>query len=176
MASITGFLQMGKQAAMDGGGVMVGRIASRLIPDQVGISSAISNGGLGSSSATIALAAAQIASGMLVAYAASRLIAGNTGNRLAAAIGAGAFDGVYEDILQGLSIPVVGQYLGDGASQLPMLTKATMGGYSISGYSKTRALPRVAGYSAVDGGAGQADAQRRRGMAGMAGGIIRSPY
>ena len=176
MASIHGFIEMGRLAAMDGGGVMVGRIASRLIPDQVGISNSIAAGSLGSSTATIALAAAQIASGMLVAYAASRLIAGNTGNRLAAAIGAGTFDGVYEDILQGLSLPVVGQYLGDGASQLPMLAKATMGGYSIGGYSKTRALPRVSGYSATDGAAGQADAQRRRGFAGMAGGVIRSPY
>lgn len=179
MASITGLMSMVKYAAMDGAGVMLGRVSSRMIPDQVGIAAGIAAGGMGSTSATLALAAAQLASGMLVAYAASRFL-GSEGQRIAAAVGAGTFDGVYEDILQGMSLPVVGQYLGDGAAQLPMLTRAAMSGYSIGGYSRnaqpgagTR-VARVSGYSAVDGAAGQADAQRRRGFIGMAGGVLRS--
>jgi hypothetical protein len=173
MASINGFLTMLRYAAMDGAGVMAGRVFSRLVPDQLGLTNAISAGNMGSTSATLALAGAQLASGVLFAYAVSR-VGGSAGERWAAAIGAGAFDGVYEDVLQGLQLPVIGQYLGDGACKLPMLTRAAVAGYSMGAYSR-KALPRVSGYSQTGGAQAQAAGVRMRGTIGMAGGIIRQP-
>jgi hypothetical protein len=125
MRGIMGQVQTGLVGGLH---VMLGRVGSRAIPDLTGISSMIATGGLSSAPATAALALAQIASGFIVSFGASKMFGAGAG---AFAL-AGTFDAVIEDLLQGLSLPVIGQYLGDGGSMVTPFARASFAGYSLN--------------------------------------------
>lgn len=131
--STAGIMGQVKRGASNGFGVLVGRVGSRALPDLTGISTSISSGGMGSTTATAALAAAQLASGILLA-----MLFKGFGSEFANYIVAGAFDGVYEDVATSFSgsVPVIGKYLGGYSSTLPALARASIGGYS-------RSVPRT---------------------------------
>lgn len=144
-----------KRGATGGLGVLAGRVGSRLLPDLTGVSSAISGGGMGSVTATAALAGAQLAAGVIVAMLAKSAF----GSEAGALVMAGAFDGVYEDIGTSMgSVPVIGPYLGGYSATLPVVAQA-----AIRGYSRTAA---VRGYGASAGKAQGRSALRRIGIGG----------
>lgn len=126
--SVRGIMAQVQTGLVGGLHVMVGRVGSRALPDLTGVSTMIASGSLSSVPATAALAAAQIVSGMLVAFAGARVFGAGAGGYVLA----GAFDAVIEDLLQGLSLPVIGQYLGDGGSMVTPYARAAFAGYSLN--------------------------------------------
>lgn len=152
-----------KEGAVGSLGVMGGRVIPRMVTDLGGIDTAITTSGMSGVTATVALAAAQVAVGLLAAFGAKKVL----GPRAAVFVMAGAFDGVLEDVLNGATasqFPVIGKYLGNGASTLDATARSMgFGSYGvanarIASYSRA---PKLAGYSG-----GKAVNIRRIGISG----------
>jgi hypothetical protein len=87
----------------------------------------IASSNLGDAGSTAALALLQIASGFLISMGVGRFFGQGAGGYALA----GSFDAVIEDLLQGLQLPVVGQYLGNGGSMVTPFARR------LRGYSAT---------------------------------------
>lgn len=146
---IGGMMSLVKNGAIGSIGVMAGRVAPRLATDVTGIDTAITNSSLTGMPATAALAAAQLAVGLLAAMITEKVVS----PKAAVFVMAGTFDGVIEDVLNGATgsqFPLIGAYLGNGASTLDATARSMgFGAYGppnarIASYSRA---PKLAGYS-----------------------------
>ena len=163
--SMRGILGQAKTAAVGGLHIMAGRVGSRWIPDVTGLSGMIAASGIGSAPATALLALAQLAAGFVVSFGAGQFF----GGQAAAYALAGAFDAVTEDVLQGFSLPVIGQYLGDSGSRLPMMTRMSLAGYSANAAVMAVRAPQAATARravALRGYSGGKEMVRRGGLGG----------
>ncbi len=145
--SVNGIIAQSKTGLVGGLHVMLGRVGSRALPDLTGISNMIAAGSLGSAAATGALALSQIASGFLIAFGVGRMF----GAGAASFALAGSFDAVLEDLLQGLSIPVIGQYLGEGGSMVTPIARAAFAGYSLNANVKSGSTLGPGNYNRATG-------------------------
>lgn len=157
------FMRSITTGAKEGLFVMGGRVSSRAIPDLTGIAGLIANSPtITGFPATVFLALAQMAAGVLAGYAVGRTMGASEG----ALVVAGAFDGIYEDLLSSLSVPVIGSYLGNPGAPLAYNMRRTLAGYSAN--AAVVSIPGAGG-----AGVNPATGSRMARVAGYSSGINR---
>jgi hypothetical protein len=143
-----------RRGAMNGAGVLLGRLGSRALPDMLGIGNMIAGSSLTSATATIALAGLQLAAGIV--------LGGFFRGELGGYIIAGTFDGVYEDVgtsfFPNTTFP--GKYLGAYSRPLNAASAAAIRGYSSSTAALTPGNPRNPGSAPLAGRVGPAGLRR----------------